>query len=66
MRDRPGCLLGLLQLFLLDQLFDWLQSRFGFGQGCSCSGLGCGFLLLLLFLTLACQIIAQTNWLRLF
>ena len=30
MNDRPGCLSGLLKLFLLDTLFDWLQERFGF------------------------------------
>ena len=66
MRDRQGCLAGLLELFLLDKLFDWLQGRFGFGRGCSCSGLGCGFILLILFLVLACSTITHTNWLRLF
>ncbi len=25
MRDRQGCLAGLLELFLLNTLFDWLQ-----------------------------------------
>ena len=66
MRDRQGCLAGLLELFLLDKLFDWLQGRFGFGRGCSCSGLGCVFILLILFLVLACSTITHTNWLRLF
>lgn len=66
MRDRQGCLAGLLELFLLDKLFDWLQGRFGFGRGCSCSGLGCGFILLILFLILACSTITHINWLRLF
>lgn len=66
MRDRQGCLAGLLELFLLDKLFDWLQGRFGFGRGCSCSGLGCGFILLMLFVILACSTVTHTNWLRLF
>ena len=66
MRDRQGCLTGLLELFLLDKLFDWLQRRFGFGRGCSCGGLGCGFILLILFVMFACSIVTHTNWLRLF
>lgn len=66
MRDRQGCLAGLLELFLLDKLFAWLQSRFGFGKGCSCSGIGCGFILLIIFLILACSTLTNTNWLKLF
>ena len=60
MRDRQGCLAGLLQLFLLDKLFDWLQRRFGFGRGCS--GAGCGVILLLIFLALACGVFSRTDW----
>jgi hypothetical protein len=66
MQNRSGCLAGLLKLFLLDKLFDWLQSRFGFGKGCSCSGIGCGFILLVIFLVLACGILTNTDWLKLF
>ena len=50
MRDRPGCLSGLMKLAFLNWLFDWLQDRFGFGRGLSCTGIGCGLLLLLLIL----------------
>jgi hypothetical protein len=64
-RDRQGCLAGLLELFLLDRLFNWLQRRFGFGRGCSCGGLGCGVILLVLFLIFACSIVGGTNWLHL-
>lgn len=39
--NRPGCLMGLLQLFLLDKLFGWLQRGIGFGSG-SVLGCGCG------------------------
>lgn len=66
MRNRQGCLMGLLELFLLDKLFDWLQARFGFGRGCSCTGFGCGFILFLVFVALACSAVTHTNWLRLF
>ena len=66
MRDRQGCLAGLLQLFLLDKLFDWLQKRFGFGRGLSCSGIGCGLILLIIFLALACGTVTNTDWTKLF
>lgn len=60
--ERPGCLSGLLKLFLLTVLFEWLEERFGFGRGCSCTGCGCGVILLLLFLLFACSIIFGTDW----
>ncbi len=58
--DRQGCLQGLLELFLLDKLFEWLQRRFGFGQGCV--GVPCGILLLCIFILLACAIFSNTNF----
>jgi hypothetical protein len=62
--DEPGCLSGLLKLFLLDRLFDWLQGRFGFGRGASCSGCGCGCLMTIIFIVLATSIIFSTDWFR--
>lgn len=62
MDNRPGCLSGLLKLFLLDKLFDWLQERFGFGRGCM--GCGCGVILLVVFLMLAGSVVLGTNWLE--
>jgi hypothetical protein len=64
MNNNPGCLSGLLKLFLLDRLFNWLQSRFGFGRGASCTGCGCGVILMLIFVALACSVITGTDWLR--
>ncbi|OJX40550.1 MAG: hypothetical protein BGO78_06065 [Chloroflexi bacterium 44-23] len=64
MDNRSGCLAGLLKLFLLDKLFDWLQSRFGFGRGCS--GCGCGVILVIIFVIIAGSIIFGTDWFRLF
>ncbi len=63
---RQGCLEGLLELFLLNALFDWLQERFGFGRGCGCSGIGCGLILVILFILLACATCTGTNWGKLF
>jgi hypothetical protein len=65
MRNRPGCLGGLLELLLLGWLFDWLQDTFGFGRRTSCGGCGCGLILLIIFLAIACNIIFGTNWLKL-
>ncbi len=66
MERRQGCLEGLLELFLLNALFDWLQDRFGFGRGCSCSGCGCGLILAVVFIFFLCSIATNTNWGRLF
>ena len=60
MERRQGCLQGLVELFLLNTLFDWLQNRFGFGRGCS--GFGCGLIMLCIFIFLACSILGGTNW----
>jgi hypothetical protein len=59
--DRPGCLSGLLKLFALNWVFNWLQENFGFGRGGVC-GCGCGFVLLLVFAILACSVFTGTNW----
>jgi hypothetical protein len=64
MRDRGGCLEGLLRLFLLTAAFDYLENRFGFGRGCSCSGLGCGLIILVVFLVLVCGTVTGTDWTR--
>lgn len=66
MRNRQGCLAGLLELFLIEKLLVWLEKRFGFGRGCSCSGLGCGCLTLIIFAVIAFSILTHTNWLRMF
>jgi hypothetical protein len=61
--ERPGCLAGLLKLFLLRQAYEWLQRNFGFGRGCL--GAGCGVIFLILFLLFGCSIVFNTNWFRL-
>ncbi len=64
--NRQGCLQGLLEIFLINALFDWLQKRFGFGRGASCSGCGCGLVLALIFLALLCGVIGGTDWFSVF
>jgi len=66
MRDREGCLEGILKAFFLTVVFDWLEDRFGFGRGCSCSGCGCGVIILVIFLLFACSILTGTDWFRVF
>ena len=62
MNDRSGCLSGLLKLFFLNVIFDFLQDHFGFGRGVSCTGCGCGFVLMILFIVFACSIVTGTHW----
>jgi hypothetical protein len=62
MRNRQGCLAGLLELFALDWLFRGAERRFGFGRGFSCTGCGCGVILLLIFAAVACSVLTGTNW----
>lgn len=62
MNDRRGCLGGLLELFLLTSLFNWLEERFGFGRGCSCTGIGCGLVFLLIFMCAVCSLVFNVDW----
>ena len=62
MRNRQGCLAGILELLALEWLFGALERRFGWGRGISCSGCGCGVILLLIFAALACSVLTNTNW----
>lgn len=61
--QRPGCLSGLLKLFLLHKVYEWLQQRFGFGRGCL--GVGCGIILFVLFVGFVCSILFGVDWFRL-
>jgi len=65
-KNRQGCLASLLELFLLDKLFNWLERRFGLGRDCSCSGSVAAAIILVVAILLACSIITKANWVRLF
>ncbi len=60
LQERPGCLSGLLKLFVLRGVYNWLQENFGFGRGCL--GTGCGVILVVVASLFACSIIFGTNW----
>ncbi len=64
-RERQGCLQGLFQLFMLTQIFEWLQGRFGTRSSNPC-GCGCGCVFLVIFLCLAASIMCNTNWFQVF
>ena len=61
--NNPGCLTGLLQLFLLKTIYDWGQSNFGAKHGGCC---GCIFGLVLFMIAAAffMQIVFHTDWFR--
>jgi hypothetical protein len=61
MDDRPGCIGGLLRLFFLNTIYDWMQDRFGFGRG-GCFGCGCGCIMLVIFVMMFFSILFGTNW----
>ncbi len=61
MDDRPGCFGGLLRLFFLNTIYDWLQKNVGFGRG-GCAGCGCGFILLIIFIFMFLSILFGTDW----
>lgn len=63
MNERPGCLSGLLKLFLVDAIFDFFQEKFGFGRG-GCCGCGCGVILFIISTAIACSVILGTDWLN--
>jgi hypothetical protein len=60
LNERPGCLGGLLRLFILKEVYEWLQNNLGFGRGCL--GAGCGIIFFILFVAFLCSIIFGTNW----
>lgn len=61
MDNRPGCFGGLIRLFFLNTIYDWLQRRVGFGRG-GCVGCGCGCILLVVFIFIFLSILFGTNW----
>lgn len=58
--DNQGCLSGLLQLFLVKNVYDWCQRHFGTGRGCW--GCGCGIVFFIIFIIIVFNILFGTNW----
>ena len=59
--EKQGCLSALLQLFLVRNIYDWAQRKFGYGNGIL--GCGCGCLLMVVFIIVVFSILTKTNFL---
>ena len=59
--SQPGCLGGLLRLFALRAIYDWLQRTFGRKKG-GCIGAGCGLIFFIIFTILVCSVLTGTDW----
>ncbi|MFO7586284.1 MAG: hypothetical protein R6W69_16270 [Anaerolineales bacterium] len=63
MNQNPGCLSGLLKLFLIDTIAQFMQRKFGLKRG-GCCGCGCGVIIFIIATTLICLTVFGTNWLN--
>jgi hypothetical protein len=61
MDNRPGCLVGLLKISLLNWAYNGLQRAFGW-KSHSCLGCGCGLILFILFILILFSILGGTDW----
>ena len=61
--ENPGCLGGILQLFLINKIYQWGQKRFGTGRG-GCCGCLFGAVLFVIFVMVVISVIFGTDWLR--
>ena len=59
--ERPGCLGGLLQLFLLSKIYNWGQEKFGAKRG-GCCGCVIGLVLFVIFVMLVLRIVFNVDW----
>ena len=62
--ENPGCLGGILQLFLVSKIYQWGQKKFGAERG-GCCGCIFGAVLFVIFISIVISIIFGTDWLRL-
>ncbi len=59
--DNPGCLSGLLQLFLLNKIYQWGQEHLGAKRG-GCCGCVIGVVLFIIFIGLVLRIVFNVDW----
>ena len=59
--ENPGCLTGLLQLFLLKNVYNWAQDHFGAKRG-GCCGCVMGVIFFLIFAALVLKIVFNVDW----
>lgn len=59
--ENPGCLSGILQLFLLNKIYQWGQEKFGAKRG-GCCGCVIGLILFVVFAGLVLKIVFNVDW----
>ena len=59
--DNPGCLSGLLQLFLLNKIYQWGQEHLGAKRG-GCCGCVIGVVLFIIFIGRVLRIVFNVDW----
>lgn len=59
--DNPGCLSGLLQIFLLNKVYNWGQENFGSKRG-GCCGCVIGVIFFIIFIMLFLKIVFNVDW----
>ena len=59
--QNPGCLSGILQLFLLSKIYNWGQEKFGAKRG-GCCGCLIGTVMFVIFIMLVLKIVFNVDW----
>lgn len=59
--NNPGCLSGLLQLFLVSKIYNWSQEKFGAKRG-GCCGCLIGVVLFLIMVGVVLKIFFNVDW----
>ena len=59
--NNPGCLSGLLQLFLVSKIYNWGQEKFGAKRG-GCCGCLVGVILFVIMVMVVLKIVFNVDW----
>ena len=59
--NNPGCLSGLMQLFLVSKIYNWSQEKFGAKRG-GCCGCLIGVILFLIMVGVVLKIFFNVDW----
>lgn len=59
--NNPGCLSGLLQLFLVSKIYNWSQEKFGAKRG-GCCGCLVGVILFVIMVMVVLKIVFNVDW----
>ncbi len=59
--ERPGCLSGILQIFLANKIYQWSQEKFGSKRG-GCCGCLVGVILFIVFVLFVLRVVFNVNW----